>query len=326
MAASEGGAAQWVVVVTGASSGIGRATAVAFARRGACLVLASRAVQSLRAVERECVEAGGTPLVVATDVTDADAVAEMFAAAVERFGRVDAVVHSAGVAAYGRFDDVPARVFEQVVSTNLLGTANVARAALERFRAQGGGRLVFVGSLLGKIATPYMASYVTSKWAVHGLVRTLQIEARETPGIHISLVSPGGVDTPIYSQSANYAGYVGRPPPPVDTPAKVARAIVRAVERPRREISVGAANPVTVSGFRAFPGVFDALVLPLMRLGGLSREPTDSHEGNVFAAQPGGDAERGDWGRQWLRAVPVGAAVAGVAALKMLLKTRRDQG
>ena len=153
-------------------------------------------------------------------------------------------MHAATVVAYGRFEDVPAEVFDRSVEINLIGTANVARAALRQFRPRGGGRLVLVGSLLGKIATPYMSSYVTAKWGVHGLARTLQIEARQTPGVEISLVSPGGVDTPVYSQAASYLGRDGRPPPPVDPPEKVARAIVRALDRPRRDVSVGVANPV----------------------------------------------------------------------------------
>jgi len=302
---------QRVVLIVGASSGIGRATALAFSRQGASVVLASRSEASLREAERECIAAGGTTLVVPTDVTEVDSVAALFASAVATFGRVDAVVHSASVVAYGRFEDVPASVFDRVLTTNIIGTTNVARSALARFKRQGSGRLVFVGSLLGKIATPYMSSYVTSKWAMHGLVRALQIEARETPGIDISLVSPGGVDTPVYYQAANYAGRVGRPPPPVDTPEKVARAVVRAVERPRRETSVGLANPLTVTGFRTMPAVFDALVMPLMKRGGLSRTITGPHEGNVFVAQPAGEAVHGRWGRQWLRTVPFAAAAAG---------------
>lgn len=306
-----------VVLVTGASSGIGRATALQLAGRGVRLVLVARSVQSLTAAARQCRAAGATVLVVPADVADADAVEGAFAAAARRFGQVDAVVHAAAVVAYGRFEEVPTAAFDRVLSTNLTGTANVARSALLHFKASGGGRLVVVGSLLGKIAAPFMASYVTSKWAVHGLVRTIQVEARSVPGLEVSLVSPGGVDTPVYHQAASWLGRQGRPPPPVDPPEKVAHAVVRALERPRRESSVGPANPVVVLGFRAFPAVFDALVTPLMRLGGLGRDAVEPHEGNVFEPRPAGDAVHGQWGRHWLR--PVGAvgavgAVAGAAA------------
>lgn len=313
-----------VVLITGASSGIGRATAVACARRGDRVVLAARALESLLAAERECQAVGADTLVVPTDVADPAAVGALFTSAVERFGRVDAVVHSVTVVAYGRFEEIPAAVFDQVIATTLTGAANVARTALRQLRTQGGGRMVLVGSLLGKIAVPYMSSYVTAKWALQGLTRTLQIEARETPGIDISLVSPGSVDTPVYHQAATYQGRGGRPPPPVDPPEKVARAVLRALDRPRREVSVGIANPVVVLGFRALPAVYDALVQPLMRLGGLTGAPAGAHDGNVFVPQPDGDATHGRWGRHWLR--PTGAVAAGLGAAAAVAWTRGPPG
>lgn len=306
------------VLVTGASSGIGRATAGLLASRGANVVLVARSAESLAEAERECrtAAAGGTrTMVVTADVADADSVDEALDAAVERFGRLDAVVHSAAVLAYGRFEDVPAEVFDTALSVTLGGTVNTTRSALRHFRAQGGGSLVVVGSLLGKIATPYMSSYVTAKWAVHGLVRTVQIETRAEPGIDVSLVSPGGVNTPVYRQAGSYLGWHGRPPPPVDPPERVARAVVAAVERPRRETSVGLANPVAVLGFRVLPGVYDVLVTPLMRLGGISRDPAPASSGNVLEPQPDGNAVHGAWGRHWLRPVGLGAgALASGAA------------
>ena len=173
-------------------------------------------------------------------------------------GGLDVVIHSAAALAYGRFEDIPSDVFHTAVETTVGGTVNVARAALNHFRPHGDrGSLIVVGSLLGKIATPFMSTYVTSKWAVHGLVRTLQIEARETPGISISLVSPGGVDTPVYRQAGSYLGVHGRPPPPVSSPEQVAAAVVRAIDQPSRETSVGPLNPLVVFGFRTLPGVFD---------------------------------------------------------------------
>jgi len=292
-----------VVLITGASSGIGRATALAFARQGTRLVLAARPSASLTEVSAQCVTEGGSAIAVPTDTADAGAVDALFQAAVEAYGRVDAVVHSAAVVAYGRFDEVPADVFDRVMQTNLIGTANVARAALRLFRIQQGGSLVVVGSLLGKIAVPYMSSYVTSKWALHGLVRVLQIEAKHTPGISVSMVWPGSVNTPAYAQAANYAGREGRPPPPVDPPEKLARAIMRAVDHPRREISVGLPNHLVVFGFRALPAVYDALVTPLMRVGGLSQRPIGPSTGNVFEPQAGGNAVHGYWGRLGLRTV-----------------------
>ncbi|MGA8209001.1 MAG: SDR family NAD(P)-dependent oxidoreductase, partial [Nocardioidaceae bacterium] len=220
-----------VVVVTGGSSGIGRATAHRLAGAGERLVLAARSEQALEATRQECVARGAAGcLVVPTDIGDRADVERLFATAVDAFGRVDAVVQAAGVVAYGTFTDVPPEVFDAVVRTNLTGTANVARCALRQFGEQEHGSLVVVGSVLGKIATPLMSPYGTSKWAVHGLVRALQIEARRTPGIHVSLVSPGSVDTPIYDQAASYSGHAGHPPPPVGRPERSARTIVAALD------------------------------------------------------------------------------------------------
>jgi len=290
-----------VVVITGASSGIGRATAQALAGRGARLVLSARSATSLEAAADECRTEGADVLTVVADVADEDDVVRLRDAALQRFGRVDGWVHTAAVVAYGRFEDVPSAVFRQVVDTDVHGTVHVARAALEQFREQGHGTLVLAGSLLGEIATPYMSSYVTSKWAVRGLARVLSVEARETPHVHVCIVSPGGVDTPVYHQAANYAGRTGRPPPPVVSSEKVAAAVVRSLvdHRPRR--SVGPANLVVRAGFTLLPRVFDLLVLPLMRVGGLSRQQVEPHDGNVFGPTPEGDAVHGSWGRPWQR-------------------------
>jgi short-subunit dehydrogenase len=287
-----------VVVVTGASSGIGRATATGLSHHGARLVLSSRSAGSLEEVAGECRAAGAAEVVtVVADVLDEADVARIRDVAVQAFAQVDGWVHTAAVVAYGRFEDVPSETFRRVLDTNMHGTVHAARVALRQFRRQGHGTLVLTGSLLGEIATPYMSSYVASKWAVRGLARVLAIEARDTPDIHVCAVSPGGVNTPVYLQAANYAGFLGRPPPPVDPPEKVAAAILRSLtdHRPRRW--VGAANLVARFGFTALPRVFDALVGPLMRAGGLSREAVEPHDGNVFAPVPAGEAVHGTWGR-----------------------------
>lgn len=309
-----------VVVVTGASSGIGRATALELARSGTDLVLSARSASSLEATAGECRALGAEVLTVVADVVDEADVERVLDTATVRFGSVDGWVHTAAVVAYGRFEDVPSETFRRVLDTNVHGSVHASRVALRRFRDQGHGTLVLTGSLLGEIATPYMSSYVTSKWAVRGLARVLAIEARDLPDVHVCIVSPGGVDTPVYLQAANYAGFVGRPPPPVDSPEKVARAVVRTLRdhRPRR--SVGSANLMSRAGFTLLPTVFDLLVGPLMRAGGLSREHVEPHDGNVFEPRPRGDAVHGRWGRHWLRAV---AAAGTTAAVGTVAEVRR---
>ena len=288
------------VLITGASSGIGRATAHLLAADGANLILASRSDTALEQTRQECVSRGaGDVLVVPTDVGDRKAVESLFARALAAHGQVDAVVHCAGVVAYGTFTEVPAEVFDHLLQTNITGAANVARSALQHFTGGPGGSLVVVGSVLGKITTPYMSPYITSKWALHGLVRTLQIEARETPGVHVSLISPGGVNTPIYAQAGSYTGHPGHPPPPVTSPERVAREVVRALDRPQRDRDVGIANGVMVAGFRILPAVFDAAVAPLMRLLGQGRDAVEPHPGNVFEPVPEREAVRGRWPRIW---------------------------
>lgn len=309
------------VVLTGATSGIGRAAAREFAGRGDRLVLAARSPASLAEVRDECRAAGADVLVVPLDITSPGAVAALAGAAETEFGRIDAWVHTAAVMAYGRFDETPAEVFDQVVRTDLLAAAEVARVALRRFRAAGGGTLVLTGSVLGHITAPYMSGYIAAKWGLQGLARALQQEARDTPGVRICLVNPGSVDTPIYRRAGNYLGRPGRPPPPVTAPERVARAIAHCVDRPRREVSVGRLNVVMRFGFTVLPGIYDVLVGPLMRLAGLSRQPVAPHDGVLFAPDPDSAAVRGGWLPdlpQVVRSVGGATAAVGSAVLRRL--------
>jgi NAD(P)-dependent dehydrogenase (short-subunit alcohol dehydrogenase family) len=286
-----------VVVVTGASSGIGLSTARAFAARGAQLVLASRSADRLATVASQCLAEGAAgALVVVTDVAQERSAAKLIETAVAAHGRVDVVVHSATVMAYGTIEELPPEIFTAVVDTAIQGTFFVARAALAVFRSQHRGHLVVVNSLLGSIAAPQMGAYVVAKWGQAGLIRVLQLETRDEREILVSSVSPGGVNTPIYSQAANVTGRSAHPPLPVDSPEKVARAILSCVDRRRTRVSVGPANPLIVAGFRVLPKLYDALVTPLLHLASLTRQPpTEPSDGNVLQPQPGGEAEHGRW-------------------------------
>jgi len=304
-----------VVVLTGASSGIGRAAALAFAARGDKLVLAARGLADLEKVAAEC---GGDALVVPTDVTVREQVDALADAALHRFGRIDVWADSAAVMGYGRFEDIPPHVFDKVVTADLLGPANIARAALRVFRAQGRGTLITAGSLLGHITAPGMGAYATAKWGLRGLWRTLRQETRDAPDIHICQLVPGSVDTPIYTSAGNYAGFVGRPPPPVDTAERMGAAIVRLADHPRRELSVGLANRIAEFGFVTMPPVYDALVGPLMSRLGLSRRPAPPDTGNVFESKPRVEGGPARLGRAAVGAAAAGAiAVTGAAALAM---------
>ncbi len=291
-----------VVVVTGASSGIGRATALQAADHGDHLVLVARGASALEVVAGECRSRGAASvMVVPTDVGVDAQVQDCFAQVVERHGVLDAVVHSAGVVAYGRTEQIPADVFDGVLRTNLIGSVNVSRHALPVLRQQRRGSLVLIGSLIGHIAVPSMSPYVLSKWGVRALARQLQVENRDLKHVHVSYVSPGGVDTPIYEQAGTYDGYVGRPPPPVAGPEKVARIALKRIDHPRARTQVNLSNDVVRLGFSAFPGVFDRLIGPLFRVGAMEvTTPVAPTPGNVLAPVESGNSLHGRQGNPFV--------------------------
>lgn len=256
-----------VVVVTGASSGIGRATAVEAARRGHHVVLAARRQEVLDEVAAECDQVGAaSTTTVATDVADDGDAEALLAATQEAHGRVDAVLHCAGVVTYGRVEETGAGDFDQVLATNISGTANVARHTLRLMREQERGTLVLVGSLLGHVAVPEMTPYVVSKWGVRALARQLHIENLDLPDVHVCLVSPGSVDTPIYSSALDAAGGVNSAPPPAISPERVAGAVLAQLAWPRSQTQTQLSNYGLMLGFGLAPWAWDRVVGPAFRL------------------------------------------------------------
>ncbi len=233
-----------VVVITGASSGIGRATALEFAKRGAIVVLAARRERLLHEVMRECKELSGRDaLAVPTNVTDEAAVQSLARAAFEHFGRIDVWINNAGVGAYARFEDTPADVYRQVIETNFFGTTYGSRAVLPYFRRQGHGTLINNASLLGAVGAPYYSAYAASKFAIRALSESLrqELEVLDGTDIHICTVMPATIDTPFFRHAANYSGRAVKAMPPVYPPEMVAKLMVSLAEHPRRETFAGSA-------------------------------------------------------------------------------------
>ena len=246
-----------VVVLTGATSGIGRAAAQRFSEHGAHLVLAARSAEDLAEVAAECERPDSRPLAVPTDIGVPEEVEHLRTAALERFGRIDVWVDDASVLVAGPIEADDVEEVRRLVTTNVLGSYLGSRAALRTFQEQGHGTLVNVGSLLGIVTNPVVPAYVMSKFAVRGLTLSLRHAMAAHRDIHVCLVMPGPVDTPIFDNAANSTGRDLRVIPPAYAPERVAAAILRCARRPRRQATVGVLGHLILVGHHVSPRLAD---------------------------------------------------------------------
>jgi short-subunit dehydrogenase len=271
---------QQTIVITGASSGIGLATALEAAGRGAALVLVARSPENLDAAAERCRALGAEVETVVADVADRavlDLVAEL---AAERFGGFDTWVNNAGASVYGELRDVPEEAARQVFSTNYWGTVHGSLVAADHFRQRAGehgGALVNVGSVLSDRAIPLQGHYCASKHAIKGFTDALRMEL-ENEGVPVSvtLVKPSAINTPYPEHAANYMDREPALPTPTYAPEVVARAILAAAERPLRDVTVGAKDGA------------------MAVLGGLAPRLTDKIMEAAFFDQQKGDAPASD--------------------------------
>ena len=230
-----------IIVVTGASSGFGRGTAIELGCRGCVVVLAARSVETLSEVARECEAAGGKALVVPTDVSDRAAVENLSRQTISTFGHFDAWINDAGVAAIGSFDKIPLEDHEQVIKTDLLGTVYGSHLALTHFRERGNGTLINVASVIGKIPAPLYASYAASKFGIVGLCDALRQELKEEGNdvIRVCTVMPMAHSTEFFEHAGNYTGRKAVPIPPTYDPQVTVNALVKLVGEPEDEVITG---------------------------------------------------------------------------------------
>jgi short-subunit dehydrogenase len=314
-----------VVVITGASSGVGRATALRFAGTGASLVLAARRGPALRDVVAECERLGASAIPVVADVTDPAGMDAVAAVAVANFGSVDVWVNCAAVGVYADFTTVPLADFRRVLDVNIMGYVHGARSALAVMNEQGYGVIVNVSSIVGEVTQPYASSYGMSKAAVRALGSTLRQELglQGKKHIHVVTILPPTLDTPFFGHAANYTGRALRAMPPVYTPDQVAKKIVASVKHPKAEVVVGAAGKALVRQHRTHAVAAEAQMAVLVENGQFKHnEAATATAGNLYSPSPVADAAvTGGWhgeGRSGARKALLWLLLAGVGTLVAL--------
>ncbi|WP_260597058.1 SDR family oxidoreductase [Sphingomonas endolithica] len=324
--------ADQVMLITGASSGIGLVTARAAARRGARVMLVARNKQALSEAAAALRAEGHQADYAVADVASIADVREAATAAVARFGRIDTWVNCAGVTIYAKLVDTPEDEHQALFQTNYFGVVHGSLIAIQHLQEHGGA-LITVGSIASDIPSPIMGAYAASKHATKGFTESLRIEINaDMLPISVTLIKPAGIDTPIAQHAANHQEGEALIPPSVYAPELVADAILSAAVKPQRAITVGGVGRLQVLFGEHFPGLlakFGGLAMPMLQDRNLPKTPGS----NLHAPMPDG-AERSE--NQLGRPVSIyavarkpavtlgllGLAVAGIGAAAL---TRRAQ-
>lgn len=324
------------IVITGASSGIGLATARLAAGRGARVVLAARSPDGLRTAADRIRDRGGEVATVVADVAREHDVRRIAEIAVHRFGGFDTWINNAGVSVYGALDKVPLEDQRQVFETNYWGVVHGSLVALEHLRHRGGA-IINVGSILSERAFPLQGAYSASKHAIKGFTDALRAEVvHDGLPVSITLVKPAGIDTPYPEHAANHLPMTPRNPPPMYAPDVVANAILHTAEHPLREVTVGGSGRLLETLDRWLPGLTETVMAHVLPSRQQSSEPADEHGPDGLRAAAGDGRERSGkdylvfersaytWAALNPSVVAMGlAALAGVALARASGRRRR---
>ncbi len=315
------------VVITGASSGIGRAAALAFARRGARVALAARRAELVEEVARECQALGAHAIAVPTDVTDAEAMEDLADAAKRAFGRIDVWINNAGTGVFGPYMNADIALHRRTIEVNLLGAMHGAYAALPHFRRQRGGILINNVSLGGWAPTPFAAAYTASKFGLRGFSAALRQELGGERGIRVCAVFPAMIDTPGLEHGANVSGRAIDPGPLLYAPEDVAETFVALARRPHDEVAVGWPARAAQVAYALFPGPTEHLMGAVVRRALSRASPAPRQDGALLSPTGRGRGVSGGWrerkGLPFSARRPSGvAALAGLAGVALLIGVR----
>ena len=294
---------QQVVAVVGASSGIGRETAIQFAARGAKLVVSARSEPGLDSLVDEIRQIGGEAIAVPADVADFEQVKAIADRAIQQYGRLDTWVHLAAINLYAIFDQTTPEEFKRVIDVNLMGQVYGAMAALPHLKREGRGSLIHVSSVEGKRSFPYHSAYGASKHGIDGFLEAMRLELMHEglSSINVTNVMPASMNTPLFNKSRTKIGVKPQGLPPFYQPDIVVDTILYAACHPTRDIIAGGAGRAMDLIQRLSPQLMDTLLLQFgagFKLQKTSEPKSEDAPDNLFEPIPGFDRVEGDFSKQ----------------------------
>lgn len=320
---------QQVIAIVGASSGIGRTTALQFAQKGAKLAVSARSESGLSALVDEIQQMGGEAIAILADVSNFDQVKAIADKTVAHYGRLDTWVHAAATAVIGPFEQTTPEEFKRVIEVNLMGQVYGAMAALPHLRREGRGALIHVTSVEARRSLPLQSSYAASKHGVEGFLDSLRVELQhEGVPISVTNVMPATINTPFYNNARTKLGVKPTGIPPYYQPELVAQSILYAAEHPTRDLIVGDAGRALDLLQKFAPSLVDTILSRVAIAGQKTQQPKSEHDpNNLYEPTEAYDRIRGDFDDlvlpsvlEWFDWHPVAkwGAIAGVGALALL--------